>query len=89
MSNSHTSPRQPVVFEEFFELGLEETASPFIFQSSRYLSANLTLKAACLATILLTIAFFLQFYPPLLPFSHILLIFVYFLAGYSCSDRIN
>ncbi|MBA3602812.1 MAG: cation-translocating P-type ATPase [Parachlamydiaceae bacterium] len=80
-SNAIASPNQPVVFEEFFELGLEETVSPFLVPSSRYLSANLTLKAASVAAGLLIVAFVLQFYPSLLPVSNLLLIFVYFLAG--------
>lgn len=62
-------------------MGLQETVSPFLIPSSRYLSANLTLKASLAAAVLLAIAFALHFSPSLLPLSNVLLLFVYFLAG--------
>lgn len=81
--NSTTSipPPHPIYFEEFFELGLEETVSPFLIPKDRYLSANLTLKAAIIAAFLLLLSFILQFYPSLQPLSYLTLIFVYFFAG--------
>lgn len=75
------APLHPVYFEEFFELGLQETVSPFLVPSDRYLSANLTLKAAIIGAFLLLISFILQFYPSLEPLSRLTLIFVYFFAG--------
>lgn len=80
-SSSKTHPHHPIYFEEFFELGLQETVSPFLIPSDRYLSANLTLKAAIIGAFLLLMAFVLQFFPSLQPLSHLTLIFVYFFAG--------
>lgn len=71
----------PVVFEEFFELGLAETVSPFITTESRYWGANLTIKASLIAALLLVISFALSFFPQFVPLSHLLLVCVYFLAG--------
>jgi heavy metal translocating P-type ATPase len=72
---------KPTVFDEFFGLGQEESASPFLTPSSRRWAAHLTLKASVLATLFLFIAFILSFYPSSLPLSHLLLVSVYFLAG--------
>lgn len=80
-SSSKYTPPHPVYFEEFFELGLQETVSPFLIPKDRYLSSNLTLKGAILGAFLLLLSFILQFYPSLQPLSHIALIFVYFFAG--------
>jgi Zn2+/Cd2+-exporting ATPase len=80
-SRPHLHPHHPVVFEEFFELGLEESVSPFITRDSRAWGYNLTLKASIAAAILLIAAFALSFFPTLMPISHFILIAVYFLAG--------
>lgn len=77
----HPHSHQPVVFEEFFELGLEESVSPFITRDSRMWGYNLTLKASIIAAILLVISFTLSFFHTLIPISYIVLIAVYFLAG--------
>ena len=74
-------PREPVVFDEFFEMGQEERVSPFLTESSRTWGINIHLKASLLAALLLVISFGLSFSLPLLPLSYILLTFVYFLAG--------
>lgn len=74
-------PPHPIYFEEFFELGLQETVSPFLIPKDRYLSSNLTLKAAIIGAFLLVLSFILQFYPSLQPLSYLTLIFVYFFAG--------
>lgn len=71
----------PMVFEEFFELGQQETESPFLTPSSRHWGANLTLRSSILAAILLALSFALSFSPSTVPFSHLLLVGVYFLAG--------
>lgn len=76
-----TQSGHPLLFEEYFELGREETASPFITAQSRAWGAHLTLKASLIAAVLLLIAFVLSFSQPLIPLSHIALIGVYFLAG--------
>lgn len=69
------------VFDEFFDLGLEETSSPFITADTRPWGANLTLKAALFSSFLLILSFWLSFYPSLVPLSHAILISVYFIAG--------
>jgi heavy metal translocating P-type ATPase len=73
--------KQAFVFDEFFDLGLEETSSPFITADTRLWGANLTLKAAIFSAFLLLVSFILSFYPSLIPLSHAILISVYFLAG--------
>ena len=72
---------KPTLFEDFFDLGDAESASPFLTPSARLWAPNLSLKAALLAGGLLFIAFVLSFYPPLTPFSSLVLLMVYFLAG--------
>lgn len=75
------SEEETLVFEEFFESGLEETSSPFLTPSSRKWSVNLNLKAASLAAALLSAAFAFSWFPRFSPVSNTLLLFVYFLAG--------
>lgn len=75
------STKSPIFFEEFFEMGQQETFSPFIKPESRLWGAHLTLKASIVAAGLLLLAFALSFSVPLLPLSHLLLVAVYFLAG--------
>lgn len=75
------STSQPAVFEEFFELGLPETGSPFLKPKSRKWGYNLTLKASIGAACLLFVSFVLSFSPRWAPISHFLLILVYFMAG--------
>jgi heavy metal translocating P-type ATPase len=72
---------KPAVFEEFFGLGKEETASPFLTPSSRKWAAHLTLKSALIAAFLLLMAFILSFFPSASALSSMALIAVYFLAG--------
>lgn len=72
---------QPVVFDEFFEMGLHEAVSPFLTRSSRKWGTNLLLKSSLLAAFLLIISFSLQFVPGYQPLSHLLLVGVYFFAG--------
>ena len=69
------------IFTEFFELGKQESGSPFLLPDSRTWSINLTLRTTFLAALLLIISFILSFYPSALSYSHLILIFVYFLAG--------
>lgn len=78
---SHNSTASPHVFEEFFDLGLEGSASPFLTPSARLWGQDLTVKAAIAAAFLLAGSFVLHFYPAFAPLSNLLLIFVYFLAG--------
>lgn len=72
---------KPTVFDEFFGLGQEESASPFLTPRSRRWAAHLTLKASLLAAAFLFVAFILSFFPSYLSLSHLLLVSVYFLAG--------
>lgn len=73
--------RRPIIFDEFFESGLEESVSPFLTPSSRPWGKDLPLKASLLSAFFLVIAFALFWVPGLLPLSRIFLILVYFLAG--------
>jgi len=73
--------KKPILFDEFFELGQEDTESPFLIESSRKWGANLTLKSSILAAFFLILSFVISFFPVHLPISHLLLIAVYFLAG--------
>lgn len=81
MNTYSEAEKKPQLFDEFFELGKQDNVSPFLTASSRLWGANLTLKAAFLAASFLCIAFVLSFFPQTVPLSHLLLIFVYFLAG--------
>jgi Zn2+/Cd2+-exporting ATPase len=85
MRESLTLPRapkvKPTIFDEFFGLGQEESASPFLIPSSRQWAANLSLKASIFAAGLLLIAFIFSFSSPLLSLSNFLLVSVYFFAG--------
>lgn len=78
------STKEPLVFEEYFEMGQEETLSPFLTKSSQKWAENIRLKASILATFLLIASFTLSFFENAYPFSRILLIGVYFLAGIPC-----
>jgi heavy metal translocating P-type ATPase len=73
--------RHPVAFEEFFEQGSIDSLSPFLTPESRLWGINLTLKSSLLAAVFLLVSFILAYYPQMKPFSNILLITVYFLAG--------
>lgn len=85
MKETVTIPRpfnvKPAIFEEFFGLGQDETASPFLTPSSRRWAAHLTLKSALIAAGLLVLAFILSFYSSTLALSSMALVSVYFLAG--------
>lgn len=71
----------PLILDEYFELGLQEDASPFLTPSSRKWATNLTLKASFGAAALLVLAFILYFIPGYLPLAHLCMVGVYFLAG--------
>ena len=80
-SSIRPHPHHPVYFEEFFELGLEETVSPFLTPNSRKWGKQLSLKASLFAAGLLLIAFTLSFFPNWAPLSNFFLILVYFFTG--------
>lgn len=73
--------RDPIVFDDFFELGQEETVSPFITPNSRMWGANLTLKSAVFAAFLLLLSFVLSFSASTQPLAQLFLVAVYFFAG--------
>jgi Cd2+/Zn2+-exporting ATPase len=77
---THTA-RHPIVFDEFFNLGFDESVSPFISHSSRSWAINLSLKASILAAIFLLCAFILSWIPSMVPISYLLITAVYFFAG--------
>jgi Cd2+/Zn2+-exporting ATPase len=53
---------QEFAFREFFELGLEESASPFLTPFARKISRNLPLKASCTAAGVLFASFLCSIY---------------------------
>lgn len=61
---------------DFFEMGLEESASPFLTPFARRISHNFPLKTSIVASILLACSFFVTS-----PLSEILLAAVYFIVG--------
>lgn len=73
-----TTP-SPYIFDEFFASGKEESISPFLTPDSKSWGKNLPLKTAIAACALLLLSFVTTFFHPGL--SHLLLLFVYFLAG--------
>jgi len=73
--------RHPVFFEEFFDLGLDETKSPFLKPESRAYGGDLSLKASFLGAFLLLFSFIFSFYEATLPLSRLALVGVYFFAG--------
>lgn len=79
--STQTTSNQTNILTEFFELGKQESVSPFLQPSSRLWSVNLTLKASFIAAFLLLFSFMGSFFPQTEPLSKILLIGVYFLAG--------
>ncbi len=76
-ANHHSS----VALDEYLDLGFDETKSPFLQPGSRKWGANLTLKSAILAALLLIVSFALSWSPLTAPISHFLLLTVYFLVG--------
>jgi Cd2+/Zn2+-exporting ATPase len=78
---SQIKQTQANTFDEFFELGLQETVSPFLTPQSRKWAANLTLKSSILAGFLLLLSFILSHFHEAVPLSRFFLIGVYFLAG--------
>ncbi len=69
----------PLLFDEFFASGKEESISPFLTSSSRKWAKNLPLKTAVASACFLLLAFLFSFYLP--PLSNFFLLIVYFLSG--------
>jgi heavy metal translocating P-type ATPase len=74
-----TAKTDDTILSTFFELGQEESKSPFLIPKTRSWGVNLTLKSALAASFLLVLSFILSFYTP--PLAHFLLVLVYFLVG--------
>lgn len=81
--NNHTMRRSklPVVFDEFFEMGLHDSTSPFLIPESRKWAIHLPLKASLFATVLLMMAFVLSFFPEHIALQRLCLAGVYLFAG--------
>ncbi|MEC7839719.1 MAG: cation-translocating P-type ATPase [Chlamydiota bacterium] len=77
----HPHTKHPVVFDEFFDMGLDESASPFLTPGSRKWSENLTLKTSILSAVLLILSFTLSLFPSTVPLSNLALIAVYVTVG--------
>lgn len=71
--------RRMTSFQKYFELGGEESESPFLNRYSKNLSRNIHLKSAALAAIFLFVAFVVSFFSTTTPLM--LLSFVYLLVG--------
>lgn len=74
-------PNYTLVFDEFFDLGLEESLSPFLTPKTRHLGVNLLLKISILSAVLLAFAFAFSWHPKTEALSDMLLVSVYFFAG--------
>ncbi len=70
-----------IPFNEFFGSGQEEGFSPFLSPSDRKWAVGLSLKAALFAAALLFLAFLASWFSWPEAIVHLLLLFVYFLAG--------
>ena len=73
--------RGPVIFDEFFNLGYETSASPFLTTESRRWGHNLPLKSSLLSAVLLFVGFLLFHFFEVKPLAYLLLVSVYFFAG--------
>lgn len=73
--------KQEFVVRDFFEMGLEESASPFLTPLARRISRNLPLKVSITAAILLFLAYISSLQPNLFPLAAILLAGVYLMVG--------
>ncbi len=71
--------RRLTSFQRFFELGLEESASPFLDSQAKRISRNILLKSALTAAILLVIAWVSFYWHS--PFWQIPTTFTYLLVG--------
>ena len=77
----HKTARHPIVFTEFFDLGLPEDKSPFLTPSSRLWAKNLELRLSLLSIFLLIASYLLLPFSFLHPLSYLTLSFVYITVG--------
>lgn len=73
--------KRPIIFTEFFDLGLPEEESPFLTPTSKSWGKNLYLRGSVLSALLLTLAFLFHFFEPVAPLSPFLLGIVFFVVG--------
>jgi len=66
---------------EFFELGQDESASPFLTPFARRISKNFSLKASILSAFLLGVSYWLSFGPNSAYFAYLLLVATYLIVG--------
>lgn len=83
-----------IPFNAFFQSDQEEQLSPFLYPKDRKWGAHLSLKASLCALVLLATAYLAAFLAFPDPLVHLLVLFVYFLAGIpalieSIEDLIN
>lgn len=69
------------IVRDFFEMGLEESASPFLTPLARRISRNFPLKTSIFAAILLLISYLLSLQPEYFAFSSMLLASVFLIVG--------
>src|SRR5262245_32062031 len=69
------------LFDEFFQSGLEESISPFLYPHSRKWGVHIGLKASTIAAVLLFFAFIFSFFPGQMAVSNLFLLCTYFCAG--------
>jgi len=72
--------KKEFLFREFFEMGLEESASPFLDEKARAISRNFDLKLALFAAILLVATFCLSMLAHT-PLTEIFLVAIYLIVG--------
>lgn len=80
-SSNHASQHHPIVFDEFFEHGLAEDASPFLKPKARKWAENLELRTSLFSALLLALAYALHWFDHTAALSSLLLVGVYFFAG--------
>lgn len=76
-----TAKKRPIVFDEFFDLGLPEEQSPFLTPSSRSWGKDLHLRGSIISGCLLFLAFVFHFFEATRPASPFLLGLVFFVVG--------
>lgn len=73
--------KKPVVFDEFFEMGLEDHVSPFLTPQSKIWGVGVMLKSSILAALFLVLSYIFRFTPGGESLSLFFLLGVYFFAG--------
>lgn len=73
--------KNPVMFGDFFDSGLEESVSPFLLPSARVWARHLPLITSILSLLILLSAYVLQYFSSLGFVAQLLVVFVYFLSG--------